>query len=235
MKLASLVERYWHAFEQKYADTITPSMRNAINAVLACRTEHYGQMKLACPQCQSQAQHYHRCGHRSCPSCQHYYTGQWLDRQTQKLLPVEYYMATFTVPRQLRALTWHHQQKLYSLLFECAISTLKSFGLNEVTLGGDLGLTAVLHTHSRQLVFHPHVHIIIPGGCFLRLKGQWKKQRGKYLFNEMNLANVFRARLLVAIVKAGFYLPKNLPKQWVVHCKHVGKGLSALKYICTGG
>jgi len=104
MKLASLVERYGHTFEQKYADTITQSMRNAINAVLACRTQHDGQMKLACPQCQAQAQHYHRCGHRSCPSCQHYDTGQWLDRQAQKLLPVEYYMATFTLPRQLRQL-----------------------------------------------------------------------------------------------------------------------------------
>jgi len=231
MKLASLVKRYRQGFEQKYAGVITKPVRKAINAVLACQTEHYGQMQLCCPQCQAKAQHFHSCGHRSCPQCQHYDTGVWLERQTQKLLPVEYYMATFTLPRELRALGWHHQRTLYSLLFECAISTLKSFGLNEDALGGELGLTAVLHTHSRRLSFHPHVHVIIPGGCFLRHKRQWKKQRGRYLFNEFNLATVFRARMLAAIVKAGFALPKNLPRQWVAHCKHVGRGLPALQYL----
>jgi len=231
MNLASIVQTYRHGFEVKYAASITSPMQKAINAVLACRTEHYGQMTLCCPQCQSQAQQYISCGHRSCPSCQHYDTGRWLERQKQKLLPVEYYMATFTLPGQLRRLVWHHQSTLYSLLFECAISTLKTFGLNDVKLGGDLGLTAVLHTHSRQLAFHPHVHIIIPGGCFLRARRQWKKRRGKYLFHEINLAKVFRARMLEAIVKAGFSLPSNLPERWVAHCQHVGRGLPALQYL----
>lgn len=231
MTLASLVQAYRQGFEQKYADAITKPMQKAINAVLACRTEHYGQIKLCCPQCQTQAQLYHSCGHRSCPRCQHYDTGQWLERQTQKLLPVEYFMVTFTLPRQMRSLVWHHQRQLYSVLFECAISTLKSFGLNDAALGGELGLTAVLHTHSRPLAFHPHVHIIIPGGCYLRTRRQWKKCHGKYLFNEFNLADVFRARMLEAIVKAGFVLPNALPKQWVAHCKHVGRGLPALKYL----
>ena len=86
-------------------------------------------------------------------------------------------------------------------------------------------------THSRRLLFHPHVHIIIPGGGVLRTRRQWKKRRGKYLFNEINLATVFRARMLEAIVQAGFSLPNHLPKQWVVQCKHVGRGLPALQYL----
>lgn len=231
MNLASIVQTYRQGFEIKYAASITPPMQKAIKAVLGCRTEHYGQMILRCPQCQTHAQSFHSCGHRSCPSCQHYDTGQWLERQRQKLLPVEYYLATFTLPRQLRRLVWHHQSKLYSLLFECAIDTLKSFALNDAALGGDMGFTAVLHTHSRRLAFHPHVHIIIPGGCLLSARRQWKKRRGKYLFNEINLAKVFRARMLEAITTAGFILPKDIAKQWVVNCKHVGKGLPALKYL----
>lgn len=231
MNLATIVQTYRQGFERKYAASITPPMQKAINAVLGCRTEHYGQMILSCPQCQTHAQRFHSCGHRSCPSCQHYDTGQWLEHQRQKLLPVEYYMATFTLPRQLRRLVWHHQSKLYGLLLECAVSTLKSFGLNDAALGGDMGFTAVLHTHSRRLAFHPHVHIIIPGGCLLRARRQWKKRRGKYLFNEINLAKVFRARMLVAITKAGFILPEDIAKQWVVNCKHVGKGLPALQYL----
>jgi hypothetical protein len=188
-------------------------------------------MTLSCPKCRSRAERYHSCGHRSCPACQHYDTGQWLERQAQKLLPVEYSMATFTLPAQLRNLAWHHQRTVYALLFECAISTLKSFGLNDKAMGGELGFTAVLHTHSRRLAFHPHVHVVIPGGCFLIRRRQWKKRRGKYLFNELNLAHVFRARLLAALTRDRFSLPANLPSQWVVNCKHVGKGLPALQYL----
>ena len=231
MDLASIVHAYRAGFEQKYDDAITRPMLNAMDAVLACRTERYGKMSLGCPRCQSRAEQYHSCGHRSCPACQHYDTGQWLERQAQKLLPVDYTMATFTLPRELRNLAWYHQRAVYALLFECAISTLKSFGLTDKALGGELGFTAVLHTHSRRLAFHPHVHIVIPGGCFLARRRQWKKRRGKYLFNEFNLAKVFRARLLAAIAGAGFSLPDNVPEQWVVNCTHVGKGLPALQYL----
>lgn len=231
MKLASILERYQQRFEQRYAMRITAPMRHAMAAVLDCRTQRYGEIRLQCPQCQSQASRFHSCGHRSCPSCQHYDTSQWLQRQAQKLLPVEYFMATFTLPRELRPLAWHHQQRLYALLFDCAISTLQSFGFNAPKLGAELGMTAVLHTHCRQLDFHPHVHIIVPGGCINKQRRQWKKLRGKYLFNAFNLAVVFRARMMQAIVDAGFTLPRPLPEQWVVHCKHVGKGLPALQYL----
>jgi hypothetical protein len=75
------------------------------------------------------------------------------------------------------------------------------------------------------------LHIVIPGGCRLRARRQWKKRRGKYLFNEINLATVFRARMMETIVKSGFSLPANLPGQWVVNCKRVGRGLPALQYL----
>jgi len=140
-------------------------------------------------------------------------------------------MVTFTVPYALRALTWHHQKRLYSILFECAISTLKDFGINDEKLGADLAMTAVLHTHSRRLDFHPHVHIVVPGGCLNKKRRQWKKLKGKYLFNEFALANVFRARFLHAVCQAGFTLPVNIPEQWVVDCEHVGRGLPALQYL----
>jgi hypothetical protein len=72
----------------------------------------------------------------------------------------------------------HHQRRVFTLLFECAVSTLKSFGLSSRALGGELGLTAELHTHSRRLAYHPHVHFVVPGGCLLANRRQWKKRRG---------------------------------------------------------
>lgn len=116
-------------------------------------------------------------------------------------------------------------------MLACAISTLKDFGLNPKHLGADMGMTAILHTNTRKLDYHPHVHIIVPGGGINKCRRQWKKVKGKYLFNEFALAKVFRARFLDATNKAGLTLPAGVPKQWVVNCAHVGKGLPALKYL----
>jgi hypothetical protein len=171
------------------------------------------------------------CGHRSCPACQNHEASQWLDRQQAKLLPVTYFMVTFTLPRRLRPLAWHAQRQVYSAMFACAVSTLKDFGLNPKHLGADIGMTAVLHTQSRRLDYHPHLHVIVPGGGIDKRRRQWKKMRGEYLFNEFAVARVFRARVLEALNKAGLSIPRGLPKKWVVDCAHVGQGLPALKYL----
>jgi hypothetical protein len=120
---------------------------------------------------------------------------------------------------------------MYNILFATASSTLKDFGLNPNHLGADIGLTAVLHTHSRRLDYHPHCHIIVPGGGVDQAKRQWKKKKGKYLFNAFALAKVFRARFLAAMSTAGLVIPNNLPDKWGVDCKHVGKGAPALEYL----
>ena len=143
------------------------------------------------------------CGHRSCPQCQNHETSLWLDRQQAKLLPVDYFMATFTLPYELRFLAWDNQTLVYNLLFACASGTLKDFGSNPGNLGADIGMTVVLHTHNRSLDYHPHVHVVVPGGGVDRAKKQWKKKKSKYLFNEFALAKVFRARFLEALTKAG--------------------------------
>jgi hypothetical protein len=231
MQLSSLVHQYLVAFKAKYAAQLLPSHLRAIGAMLRCRTPDSGQMLLHCSQCTEQFWHPQSCGHRSCPKCQNHEASQWLDRQKAKLLPVEYFMVTFTLPYELRGLAWRNQTTFYPLLFATAVSTLKDFGLNSKQLGVDMGMTAVLHTHSRRLDYHPHLHVVVPGGGVNKTTRQWKKTRGKYLFNQAALAKVFRARLLAAMKAAGLTIADHLPDQWVVDCKHVGKGKPALKYL----
>ncbi len=231
MELAPIIEQYLSAFRSRYASRLLPGHLNAIGAMLRCRTPDSCQMLLHCSQCTEQFWHPQSCGHRSCPKCQNHEASQWLDRQQAKLLPVEYFMVTFTLPCELRALAWCHQTTLYKLLFATVASTVKDFGLNPKKLGADMGMTAVLHTHSRRLDYHPHLHVIVPGGGVNSVTRQWKKTRGKYLFNHTALAKVFRARLLAAIKAAGLVLPGKLPEEWVVDCKHVGQGKPALKYL----
>jgi len=229
MELSSIIHQYYDAFMIKYA--VLPGHLKAMNAICSCRTPDSGELYVQCPDCNHAEWRPLSCGHRSCPKCQNHESSQWIDRQQGKLLPVPYFMATFTLPYELRPLTWHHQRKVYSILFICVSSTLKDFGLNRKNLGAEIGMTMVLHTHSRRLDFHPHVHVVVPGGGVDKQKRQWKKKKGKYLFNEFAMANVFRARFLAALNKAGLSIPKNVPQKWVVDCEHVGKGITALKYL----
>ena len=229
MQLASILDQYRDAFQAKYASRLSPAHLRAIEAIRCCRTPEAGQLLVQCPDCGHAIERPRSCGHRSCPQCQNHETSRWLDRQQAKLLPVDYFMATFTLPYELRFLAWDHQTLVYSLLFACASGTLKDFGLNPRNLGADIGMTAVLHTHNRRLDYHPHVHVVVPGGGVDRAKKQWKKKKSKYLFNEFALARVFRARFLEALTKAGLSLPRAVPRKWVVDCTCAGKGLSALK------
>jgi len=108
---------------------------------------------------------------------------------------------------------------------------LKDFGLNPDKLDGDTGFTAVLHMHSRRLDYHPHIHVVMPGGGINKQRRQWKKLKGQYLFNEFALAKVFRTRFIDALNEKQLTVPDKAPQQWVANVHDVGKGLPALKYL----
>ena len=231
MELASIINQYYEAFTIKYADAVLPGHLKALDAIRSCRTPDSGELYVQCPECHHGEWRPLSCGHRSCPKCQNHETSEWIDRQQAKLLPVLYFIATFTMPYELRSLAWRHQNVVYSLLFLCVSNILKDFGLNPKNLGAEIGMTMVLHTHNRKLDFHPHLHVVVPGGGVDKQRHQWKKKKGKFLFNEFALAKVFRARFLAALKDAGLSIPENIPSKWVVDCKHVGKGITALKYL----
>lgn len=230
MEFSTIAQQYLPRFKARHGASTTKDHWSALNAILGCRTAQYGQMQLSCNGCAAHSNRYLSCGHRSCNQCQNHCTDQWLARQERKLLPVEYFMVTFTLPFELRALAKTNQKRVYSILFQCAVSTLKDFGLNEKGLEAELAMTAVLHTHTRRLEYHPHVHIIVPGGGVNKLRNEWKKVKGKYLFNGRKLASVFRGRMLSALKQSGL-MPPPTPTKWVAQCQHVGRGLPALKYL----
>lgn len=231
MNPAPIIHQYRDAFMKKYGNTVLPGHLKAMDAICSCRTPDSGELYVQCPDCGHTEWRPLSCGHRSCPTCQNFDTSRWIDRQTEKLLPVWYYMATFTLPYELRPLTWRHQRQVYSLFFLCVSSTLKDFGLNPKHLGARIGMTMVLHTHNRRLDFHPHIHVVVPGGGIDDRRRQWKKKKGTYLFNEYALARVFRARFLAALKDAGFSIPPETPSKWVVDCDRVGKGTTVLQYL----
>jgi len=230
MTLQTIIDEYRARFLARYGHTLNRDQWSALNAISGCRTGPYGDMLLSCTDCLHGSAVPRSCGHRACNQCQQHSAQQWLERQLSKQLPVDYYMATFTLPYELRALAKTQRKIVYRCLIECAVATLKQFGLNKKDFESELGLCAVLHTHTRRLDYHPHVHIVVPGGGVHRLRKEWRTIKGDYLFNGRALASVFRGRLLKTLSQAGLTSPPT-PKKWIVQCQKVGKGQQALQYL----
>jgi len=230
-RLVDTLNRYAEPFFAVYGDRLTDAHRHALCAMRRCRTEHYGQLTLQCAACEHTDIAYRSCGHRSCHRCQHHDNNRWLERQQAKLLPVDYFMVTFTLPAECRGVVWYNQKTMYSLLFDIAISTCRDFAKRDKHLQGTIGQTAVLHTQTRRLDYHPHVHVIIPGGAIDAKQRRWRTPHNRYLFAHKALANVFRARMLEAMRQAQLLPQKPMPDNWIVDCRKIGNGLPSLKYL----
>jgi hypothetical protein len=234
--LASLIARFGRDYLAQYAERALPSQRQALNAMQHCRSALGPGMLAQCSDCGQQRVVPHSCGHRNCPHCQHFESQRWIERQTQALVPGSYFLITFTVPAELRTLVWQHQRALYAALMGCAWDTVRTFSQNHRQLQGSPGAVAVLHTHSRKLDFHPHVHLAMPAAALDAKNGLWRTLRktskgAGYLFDHKALAKVFRAKFLAAVGALGLPLPAEMPKKWVVDCKAVGNGEKALVYL----
>jgi len=140
-------------------------------------------------------------------------------------------MMTFTIPAEFRSLFYSHQKKLYTLMFGIVWETLQTFSQNDKKLQGTPGAIAVLHTHSRKLDYHPHIHVVMPMAAVNKQQRLWREKSGNFLFSHKALATVFRAKLLAGIKQLNLPLPGQYPKEWVVDCKAVGEGSKAIIYL----
>lgn len=232
MRLATLIERFEPALLAQYGDRLRPEQRLALAAMQRCRTARSPRMQAQCPTCAEPVFVPHSCGHRLCPHCQHHESQRWLERQIQALVPGPYFLVTLTLPAEFRPLARAHPRPVFDGLMQCAWQTLRSFSRNDPQLHGTPGAVMVLHTHSRRLDFHPHVHCVMPAAAIDAERRLWRSKTGRrYLFNHNALAKVFRAKLLDALTAAGLTLPRRHPRLWVVDVKPVGSGEKALVYL----
>ena len=231
--LSSIITQFETQFFRKYSSRILPSHQKALSRMKICRTKFSPQMLVRCTndECSNHSFVAHSCGHRNCPHCQHHESQQWIENQLNKLVPARYYLLTFTLPRQFRPIAWGNQRAVYDLLFSVIRDLLMTFSLNDKKLQGEAGLTMVLHTHSRELKYHPHVHMVMPGAAIDKKNRLWRVKSTQYLFNRKALAKVFRAKFLDALSKVNLPLPRRYPTKWVVDCRSVGDGKKALIYL----
>jgi hypothetical protein len=235
IRLATVIETFEADLLAQYGERLLPSHHRALAAMSTCRSALSPRMQVQCEDCAEQRFVPHSCGHRACPHCQHHESQQWLERQLQHRVPADYFLVTFTLPAELRELAWRHQRTVYGLLLQCSWETLDTFSRNDPRLQGTPGAIAVLHTHSRRLDYHPHVHLAVPAAAVDAKNRQWRTKTGsgrlRYLFSHKALAKVFRAKFLAALAQTGLPWPQTVPKKWVVDCTAVGSGEKALVYL----
>lgn len=234
LELADLFREYGADYRNKYADKILPSHRLAMWAIEHCRTDRLGGQVYGCPNCQEFQYSYHSCRNRHCPKCQHELTQNWLEVQQDLLLPVPYFFLTFTLPSELRNLVRSHQKNLYSLLFQASAEATQKLALDTRYIGGQIGLVGVLHTWTRNLIFHPHVHYLAPGGGFHSDGQTWLPARQGFFLPVRALSKLFRAAFRRGLQKLKLFelVPSKVwSQEWVVNCKPVADGQAALKYL----
>ena len=238
LELADLLRRHWPEYQRRYGQRIPTAHRQAVQALLKCRTAELGGQLFRCSPCQEARFVYHSCNHRACPRCGKAQRDCWLARQMTRLLPVPYFLITFTVPQELRHLVRSHQKTFFSILFGQSAAALQDIARNPKHLGAQLAMLGVLHTWSRQLVYHPHIHFLVPGGGLSADKLRWVPCPSADFFLPFKPLKIrFRTRMRQAL-QAVPQLWSQLQRQpgiwklnWVVNLQAVGKGERALGYL----
>jgi hypothetical protein len=201
LEVADIFRAHGEAYRATHA--LTPDQVRVMRAIESCRTAALGGHVDVCDHCAFERNAYNSCRNRHCPKCQNLAQANWLKRQMERILPTHYFHVVFTLPEELRGLALYNRQLLFDLLFTTASRTLLELGQDEDRLGALLGFTAVLHTWTRDLRFHPHLHCIVTGGGLHVGTGEWvSRHGGRYLFPAKVLSRLFRGKFLDALVRA---------------------------------
>lgn len=200
IEVADIFRAHGRRYCQTHAPT--PEQRKVMRAIESCRTPALGGRGEVCDQCGYFRAVYNSCRNRHCPKCQSLTQAKWVDERLLRLVPTHYFHVVFTLPAELRTLCRLNPRVLYGLLFDAAAKTLLTLGQDPNRLGGQLGITAVLHTWTQELTFHPHVHCIVTGGGLSVDGTTWKSARRKYLAPPKVVSRLFRGLFLDKLKRA---------------------------------
>ena len=234
--VADALRQHAPAYLDQYGDRIPLMHRKVLMAIMRCRTGELGSLVYQCKSCSAGHWVGRSCGNRHCPNCQKEKTQDWLDAQTQKLLPVQHFVVTFTVPQELRSLLRSNQKAGYEAIFSAGSETIRTLLGNDKNLGSDkTGFFGVLHTWGRDPKdYHPHVHFVVPGGGVSRDGSKWLQVQPGQLFHPLPAKMLYKKLFVEAMRKACLYnqMPAGVLKfDWVVNIQPVGNGQAVLKYL----
>ncbi len=196
--VAEILRRHGPAYLRDHI--VAPAQGKALRAAITCRTASLGGHLDACRDCDWSKPSYNSCRDRHCPTCQSSQAAAWLAGRIERVLATHYFHVVFTLPAPLRAVALANPKRIYDLLFDAASATLLELGATR--LGARLGITAVLHTWTRDMMLHPHLHCVVTGGG-LRLDDQdWVACDDAFLFPVAVMRALFRGKFMDGLVRA---------------------------------
>jgi hypothetical protein len=198
LDLADIVRAHRPALEA--SRRLTRSQKRVLTDIAQCRTAALGGHLDRCLECGYEHPSYNSCRNRHCPKCQALAQERWIEARRERMLDVRHFHVVFTLPAELRPLAAFAPAVVFEALFHAAQRTLLEFA--ERRLGATLGATLVLHTWTRALHFHPHVHAIVTGGGLALDGTRWCPSARRFLFPVHALSRVFRAKMLDALRRA---------------------------------
>jgi hypothetical protein len=231
IEVADVFRRFAGDYLSAHGASMPPSHRRAIADIQACRTEALGGGLWRCDQCAAEVFSYRSCKNRSCPKCHTDQTERWLAARKAEMLPTRYFHVTVTVPEELRDTLRANQRDGYALLMKAAAEAIIELAHDPRHVGATVGVLAVLHTWTQQLLFHPHVHCLVTGGGVSDDGANWRPARKAFLFPVKALAKLVRGKLRAALQKRrpDLVAPDAAwSKPWVVHCTPWGEGDEAV-------
>ena len=239
--IADIVRRHGAAYLGRFGGSMPPSHFRALADIACCGTPSMGGRLLECGGCGRHEYVYHSCRNRACPRCHARRTAEWAAARADELLPARHHHLVFTLPAELREPARRRQRTLLSALMGAAAAAVQALALDPRFAGGQAALLAVLHTHTRTLVWHPHVHLLVPGVAVAG-DGEIRRISGRFMLPVRRLSPVFRARVAARIRREmpDFEFPGAVwRKSWVVFSRPCVEGAQAVldylaRYVCRG-
>jgi hypothetical protein len=202
LEVADILRRYGESFRAQHEGSLSSMQRRVMRAITACRTAALGGHLEACENCGTQRISYNSCRNRHCPKCQSLARAQWIDDRKSELLPVGYFHVVFTLPEEIAAIAYQNKAAVYNLLFAATAETLCTIGADPKHLGAQIGFFAVLHTWGQNLMHHPHLHCVVPGGGLSADGKRWIACRPGFFLPVRVLSRFFRRRFLELLEQA---------------------------------
>jgi len=203
VEVADILRAQGSHFIDRHQSRIGFQQLKVMQAIVRCRTAALGGHVDTCPRCGGdQAISYNSCRDRHCPKCQSQARQRWIVARKQELLATRYFHVVFTLPHELHALILQNEVELYNLLFRMVAETLLEVAGNPEHLGAKIGFFGILHTWGQNLLFHPHIHCVIPGGGITPDHTGWIHPRYPFFLPVKVLGKVFRGKFVDGLRKA---------------------------------
>jgi hypothetical protein len=202
LEVADIFRRLGPSYRRDHANGLSRGQRCVMSAIERCRTAALGGHVEQCDACGHQRVAFNSCRNRHCPKCQSLTRAQWLADRRAELLPVEYFHVVFTLPQEVAAIAYQNKALVYDMLFRATAHTLRTIAAEPKHLGAEIGFIAILHTWGQNLMHHPHLHCVVPGGGISADGQRWVACRPGFFLPVRVLSRLFRRLFLAELHQA---------------------------------